>query len=60
VLISGIKLYPKNEELLYALAFHYSNQSQKQKGLAIINKLIKISPQNSHYKSLMDKIKQIQ
>lgn len=55
-LIKGLSRYPENQELLYALAFHYKDLNQKDKALAIINKLIMLAPNNANYKNLLNSL----
>ncbi len=58
-LIEGLKFNPENEDLLYALSFHYLTHKQKQEALKFTRKIIKLYPNKPVYQNLMNKVENL-
>ena len=56
ILILGLKVDAKNEDLLYALAYLYSKSNQKEKAKNIVQRLISLSPNNQQYQSFFNQL----
>ncbi|MGB5464334.1 MAG: tetratricopeptide repeat protein, partial [Aureibaculum sp.] len=56
ILIKGLKKDENNENLFYALVYHYSNYGDPEKAKIILTKLVEQFPDNPQYLSLLQQL----